>query len=73
MLGYTYATEQEAITARSLCNTYYGYPKLGCETLNWIGYKYAELDGFYYILALEGVQEVLGAPIEFTLTEISPV
>lgn len=72
MLGYTYTTEQEAITARSLCNAYYGFPKQDVAE-NWVGYHYSELDEFYYILALEGVQEVLGEPIEFTITEISPI
>jgi hypothetical protein len=72
MLGYTYTTEQEAIDARQLCNNYYGFPKEGVAE-NWVGYRYSEFDDIYYILALEGVQEVLGEPIEFTITEISPV
>lgn len=73
MLGYTYTTEELAILDRKLCNDYYGYPKEGCETLNWINYYYAELDGFYYIRHHETLNVVLGEPIEFTITEISPI
>lgn len=72
MIGYTYLTEQEAINARQICNDFYGYPKEGCDTQHWIDYEYSALDGFYYMIASDGVEELLGVPIEFIVTEESP-
>lgn len=68
MLGYIYTTEQEAINARQLCASYKGLPNPQGDTLYWVNYNHSELDGFYYIQHVEGLEAVLGIPIEFTLT-----
>jgi hypothetical protein len=68
MLGYTFATEQEAIDSRILCDTYYGYPLEGAVTSHWIDYEFSSLDNFYYIIFDESVREILGNPIEFEIT-----
>jgi hypothetical protein len=70
MLGYIYTTEQEAINARQLCASYKGLPNPQGDTLYWVNYSYSSIDGFYYIKHVEGLEAVLGTPIEFTLTII---
>jgi hypothetical protein len=72
MIGYKYTIEQEAINARSLCATYKGLPNPQGDTLYWVNYNYSQLDNFYYIEYIEGLENVLGQPInvEITLTEI---
>ena len=50
--GYKYTTEQDAIDARELCDSYYGIPVLPNDiTQNWVEYNTANLDEpiFYYI------------------------
>lgn len=40
--GYQYTTEQEAINARELCDTYYGIPVAPDDvTQNWVDYQFA--------------------------------
>ena len=68
MLGYKYNTEQEAIIARQLGADYQGLPVGGGSTLYWYNYNYSELDGFWYTPYFEGVEVVLGKPIEFEIT-----
>lgn len=68
MTGYKYTTEQEAINARAQAATYAGFPTPQGDTLYWVNYNHAELDGFYYIEHVEGIEAVLGAPAEFTVT-----
>lgn len=68
MTGYKYTTEQEAIDARVQAATYMGLPNPQGDTLYWVNYNHAELDGFYYIQHVEGLEAVLGTPIEFTVT-----
>jgi hypothetical protein len=68
MIGYKYITEQEAIDARSQAATYKGYPNPQGDTLYWVNYEYSELDNFYYIKHVEGLEQVLGEPIEFEIT-----
>ena len=68
MTGYKYTTEQEAIDARAQAATYMGYPNPQGDTLYWVNYNHSEIDGFYYIQHVEGLEAVLGAPIEFTVT-----
>jgi hypothetical protein len=66
--GYQYATEQEAITARELCDTYYGIPVAPDDiTQNWVDYQFAELNTpqFWYIVFDESLAAILGTPIEF--------
>ena len=71
MKGYTYTTEQEAIDARDLVDTYYGYPKDGCITQNWCEYK--QSNNFFYIPYDESLEVVLGTPIEIILTPQTPL
>jgi hypothetical protein len=68
MQGYTYTTEQEAIDARAQAAAYMGLPNPTMDTLYWVNYNHSELDGFYYIQYVEGLEDVLGTPIEFTVT-----
>jgi hypothetical protein len=68
MLGYTYATEQLAINARTLCATYKGLPNPQGDTLYWVNYEFSELDNIYYIKYVDGLENVLGSPIEFIIT-----
>jgi hypothetical protein len=63
--GYKYNTETEAIAARQTAATYMGLPVPNGETLYWVNYNYSELDGFYYITYVEGLEAVLGEPSEF--------
>jgi hypothetical protein len=69
MTGYTYTTEQEAIDARAQAATYMGLPNPTFDTLYWVNYEHSELDSFYYIQHVEGLEVVLGEPIEFTVTQ----
>jgi hypothetical protein len=68
MLGYIYNTEQEAINARELCDTYYGIPVAPDDvTQNWCDYQFAELNTpqFWYIVYDASLLPILGTPIEF--------
>ena len=68
MLGYKYTTEQEAIMARSQAATYAGLPNPTGDTIYWVNYNYSEVDSFYYFQYIDGLENVLGTPIEFTVT-----
>lgn len=68
MLGYTFTTEAEAITARNQAATYKGLPNAQGDTLYWVNYNYSQLDGFYYIQHVEGLDAVLGTPLELSIT-----
>jgi hypothetical protein len=66
--GYQYITEQEAINARELCDTYYGIPVSSDDvTQNWVDYRFAELNTpqFWYIVFDESLSPVLGIPSNF--------
>lgn len=68
--GYKYLSEQEAINARELCDTYYGIPVAPDDvTQNWVDYQFAELNKppFWYIVFDESLLPVLGNPIEFDI------
>jgi hypothetical protein len=69
MIGYKYITEQEAIDARDNAATYMGLPNPQGDTLYWVNYQYSIVDNFYYIQHVEGLEAVLGEPIEFTVTQ----
>jgi hypothetical protein len=71
MQGYKYITEGEAIDARAQAATYMGFPNPTGDTLYWVNYNHSELDNFYYIQHVEGLEEVLGEPIEFEVTQPS--
>ena len=69
MEGYKYNTEQEAIDARKLAADYKGLPiKPNDITIYWVNYSFSELDNFYYIQYADGLEEVLGSPVEIILT-----
>jgi hypothetical protein len=69
--GYKYTTEQEAITARELCDAYYGIPVHPDDiTQNWVDYQQATYDDptFWYIRFDQSLEVVLGEPTEFEIT-----
>ena len=68
MLGYKYNTETEAIAARQTAADYMGLPVPGGETLWWVSFQYSELDGFYYITYVDGLEAALGEPSDITIT-----
>lgn len=68
MNGYKYLTEQEAIDARQAAADYMGLPVPNGETLYWVNYNYSDLDGFWYIQYVEGLEAVLGEPSDITIT-----
>lgn len=68
MQGYIYTTETEAIGARKTAADYMGLPVPGGETIYWVDYNYSELDGFYYITYVDGLEAVLGEPSDITIT-----
>ena len=66
--GYQYNTEQEAINARELCDTYYGIPVSPDDvTQNWVDYQFAKLNTpqFWYIVFDESLTPILGTPTQF--------
>jgi len=69
MIGYTFKNEQQAIKARQQAADYKGLPvKPGDTTIYWVNYSYSELDGFWYIRYVEGLEAVLGTPTDITIT-----
>ena len=69
MQGYIFQTEQEAIAARKSAADYMGLPKNPNDTtIYWVNYNYSDLDGFWYIRHVEGLEAVLGEPMDITIT-----
>jgi hypothetical protein len=69
MQGYIFQTETEAIAARQAAADYMGLPKNPNDTtIYWVNYSYSELDGFWYIRHVEGLEAVLGEPSDITIT-----
>jgi hypothetical protein len=69
MQGYIFQTETEAIAARQSAATYMGLPKNPNDTtIYWVNYNYSDLDGFWYIMHVEGLEAVLGEPSDITIT-----
>ena len=69
MQGYIFETETEAIAARQAAADYMCLPKNPNDTtIYWVNYNYSELDGFYYITYVEGLEVVLGEPSDITIT-----
>ena len=71
--GYQYFSEQEAINARELCDTYYGIPVSPDDvTQNWVDYRFAELNTpqFWYIVYDASLLPVLGTATTFEV--VSP-
>jgi len=71
MQGYQYTTEPAAIAARQAAADYMGLPKNPNDTtIYWVNYNYSELDGFYYITYVDGLEAILGEPTDITITPI---
>tara|TARA_R110001592_G_scaffold320417_2_gene598342 strand:- start:200 stop:427 length:228 start_codon:yes stop_codon:yes gene_type:complete len=69
MEGYIYNDENVAIEARQLAANYKGLPiHPNDTTIYWVNYDYSELDLFYYIQYVEGLEVVLGVPVKIVLT-----
>ena len=69
MQGYIFTTENEAIAARKAAADYMGLPKNPNDTtIYWVNYNYCELDGFYYITYVDGLEAALGEPSDITIT-----
>jgi hypothetical protein len=69
MLGYKYTTQTEAIAARKAAADYMGLPKNPNDTtIYWVNYNYSDLDGFYYITYVEGLEAIFGEPSDITIT-----
>jgi hypothetical protein len=67
--GYIFTTETEAIAARKAAADYMGLPKNPNDTtIYWVNYNYSDLDGFYYITYVEGLEAILGEPSDITIT-----
>ena len=69
MTGYTFTDEFDAINARASAARHKSLPVAGGDTIYWVNYEYSEADGFYYIQSVDGLEEVLGEPVEFVITE----
>jgi len=70
--GYKYATEAEAISARTQCAEHYGLPKSPEDvTIYWVNYNEANLDTpiFWYIIFDASIEIVLGTPTDFYVTQ----
>jgi hypothetical protein len=73
MQGYIFTTETEAIEARKSAADYMGLPKNPNDTtIYWVNYSYSELDGFYYITYVNGLEAALGEPTEFEVIQPFP-
>jgi hypothetical protein len=69
MQGYIFNTETEAIAARKAAADYIGLPKNPNDTtIYWVNYSYSEIDGFWYITYVDGLEAVLGEPTDITIT-----
>lgn len=70
MIGYKYNTIQEAQAAVDLINTTLGIPvSPEATTRTWTNYQYDSL-GFWYIIADDTIESILGQPTEFDITII---
>jgi hypothetical protein len=70
--GYQYITEQEAINARELCDSFYNIPVSPEDiTQNWVEYFYANLNNpkFWYIIYDDTLLPVLGQPTDFEVIQ----
>tara|TARA_Y100000389_G_scaffold19791_1_gene17110 strand:+ start:2800 stop:3042 length:243 start_codon:yes stop_codon:yes gene_type:complete len=71
MKGYKYNTETEAIDARKLAADYKGLPINPNDiTIYWVNYQFSEPDNFYYVTYVDELENVLGEPIEFDITQV---
>lgn len=69
MQGYIFTIETEAIAARKAAADYMGLPKNPNDTtIYWVNYSYSDLDGFWYITYVDGLEAALGEPTDITIT-----
>lgn len=69
MKGYIYNTEEEVIIDRKLLADYKGLPiKPNDITQYWVNYSFSDIDNFFYINYVNGLEIVLGEPIDFEIT-----
>jgi hypothetical protein len=67
--GYKFNTELDAQTAMVQCANFYGLPVSDDYiTIYFVDYNYSALDGFWYIIWVDGCTEVLGQPDDFPVT-----
>jgi hypothetical protein len=68
-LGYIYQTETQAIAARQKAADYMGLPMHPNDTtIYWVDYNYSQLDQFWYISHVDGLELVFGQPTEFQIS-----
>jgi hypothetical protein len=68
--GYKFNTEQQAINAREIVDTYYGIPVAPDDvTQNWVDYQFAEFNTpqFWYIVFDESLTPILGTATTFAV------
>jgi len=69
MQGYKFNTEEEAVAARKAAADYKGLPVNPVSTtIYWVDYNYSDLDGYYYIRYIDGLEAVFGDPTDVTIT-----
>ena len=69
MQGYKFNTEEEAVAARKAAADYKGLPvNPASTTIYWVDYNYSDLDGYYYIRYVDGLEAVFGDPTDVTIT-----
>lgn len=70
ILGYKYYSELDAQISNSLINKTLGIPvSPEATTRTWTNYQYDSL-GFWYIIADDTIESILGQPTEFDITII---
>ena len=70
MKGYIYNTEEKAMVARKLLADYKGLPINKSDiTQYWVDYFFSENDNLYYIKYIDGLEIILGSPINLEITE----
>jgi hypothetical protein len=69
MLVYKFTTELEAQSARTQAADFKGLPVQGGTTLYWVDYQFSVLDNLYYIIYVDGLEEIFGDAEEFNITE----
>ena len=68
--GYKFMTEQDAKNAVALAQEAKNLPNDAVEY--WVNYQYSELDDFYFIIYDDGIQNVLGEPVQFEVNFPNP-
>lgn len=67
--GYKFTTEKAAIIARQKAAEYQKLPVNDNDvTKYWVDFMYSEIDGFWYIQHVEGLDLILGKPTEIEIS-----